>query len=50
MTDAGDVFVRYTVPFDELWTSRDNVRVGDVVVRVMSLEHRLRVKRINARP
>jgi hypothetical protein len=44
-----DVFVRYAVPFEELWASSENVRVNDSVVRVMSLDHLLRVKRINAR-
>jgi len=46
-----DVFVRYAVPFEELWTSSEHVRVDDDgAVRVMSLDHLLRVKRINARP
>ena len=45
-----DVFVRYAVPFDELWTSSKEVQVNDSVVRVMSLDHLLRVKRISARP
>ena len=44
-----DVFVRYAVPFDELWTGSTHVQVNDSVVRVMSLDHLLRVKRINAR-
>lgn len=41
---------RYAVPFDELWTSSKKVQVNDSVVRVMSLDHLLRVKRISARP
>ena len=45
-----DVFVRYAVPFEELWTSSQQVHVDDSVVRVMSLDHLLRVKRISARP
>ena len=45
-----DVFVRYAVPFEELWTSSEQVQVGDSAVRVMSLDHLLRVKRISARP
>jgi hypothetical protein len=44
-----DVFVRYAVPFEELWTGSEKVQINDSVVRVMSLEH-LRVKRISARP
>ncbi len=45
-----DVFVRYAVPFEELWASSETVQVDDSVVRVMSLDHLLRVKRIAARP
>ena len=45
-----DVFVRYAVPFEELWTASEKVQINDRVVRVMSLEHLLRVKRISARP
>jgi hypothetical protein len=45
-----DVFVRYAVPFEELWTSSEKVQVNDSVVRVMSLDHLLRVKRVSARP
>ena len=43
-----DVFVRYAVPFEELWTGSEKVHINDSVVRVMSLEHLLRVKRISA--
>ena len=45
-----DVFVRYAVPFEDLWTGSEKVRVNDSVVRVMSLDDLLRVKRIGARP
>jgi hypothetical protein len=45
-----DVFVRYHIPFDELWASAGRVSVGPSVVRVASLEHVLRVKRIQGRP
>jgi hypothetical protein len=47
-----DVFVRYHIPFDELWTNSQHLRVGDgsSVARVISLEHLLRTKRINGRP
>jgi hypothetical protein len=44
-----DVFVRYGA-FEELWTSSETVQVNDSVVRVMSLDHLLRAKRISARP
>ena len=45
-----DVFVRYHIPFDQLWASSQHVRVGDSVARVMSLEHLLVTKRIDGRP
>jgi hypothetical protein len=44
-----DVFVRYHIPFGELWASSERVRVGDGVARVVSLEHLLRAKRITGR-
>jgi hypothetical protein len=45
-----DVFVRYQIPFDQLWANSQHVRVGDSVARVVSLEHLLRAKRITGRP
>lgn len=45
-----DVFVRYHIPFDELWANSLERRVGDQVARVASLEHLLRAKRITGRP
>jgi hypothetical protein len=45
-----DVFVRYHIPFAELWASSEHVCVGHSVARVASLEHLLRAKRINGRP
>jgi hypothetical protein len=44
-----DVFVRYSIPFEELWASSERVRVGQSVARVASLEHLLRAKRFNGR-
>jgi hypothetical protein len=44
-----DVFVRYHIPFEELWASSERVHVGQSVARVASLEHLLRAKRINGR-
>lgn len=44
-----DVFVRYHIPFDELWTSSERVPVGNSVAHVMSLEHLLRAKRVTGR-
>jgi hypothetical protein len=45
-----DVFVRYHIPFDQLWANSRHVRVGDSVVRIVSLAHLLQAKRINGRP
>jgi len=45
-----DVFVRYHIPFDELWASSERVRVDASTARVVSLEHLLRAKRIHGRP
>lgn len=45
-----DVFVRYHIPFDELWESSQEIRVGDQVARVVSLADLLRAKRITGRP
>jgi hypothetical protein len=45
-----DVFVRYHIPFDQLWVNSRHVRVGGGVARIVSLEHLLRAKRINGRP
>jgi hypothetical protein len=45
-----DVFVKYHIPFDELWADSVQIRVGDSVVRVISLEHLLRAKQITGRP
>jgi hypothetical protein len=45
-----DVFVKYHIPFNDLWASSEQIRVGDHVARVASLEHLLRAKRITGRP
>ncbi len=45
-----DVFVRYHIPFEELWADSQRVRAGDSVVRVASLDHLIRAKRITGRP
>ena len=45
-----DVFVRYHIPFDELWAHSENVRVGEHVARVASLDHLLKAKQITGRP
>ncbi len=45
-----DVFVRYHIPFNELWASSEQKLVGNSVVRIASIEHLLRAKRITGRP
>lgn len=45
-----DVFVRYSIPFNDMWADSELRRVGKSVARVVSLEHLLRAKRINGRP
>jgi D-serine deaminase-like pyridoxal phosphate-dependent protein len=45
-----DVFVRYHIPFDEMWAGSERSGVGSSSARVVSLEHLLRAKRINGRP
>ena len=45
-----DLFVRYCIPFGDLWAASEHRRVGGVDARVLSLEHLLRTKRVNGRP
>jgi hypothetical protein len=45
-----DVFVRYLIPFEEMWSDSMRVRVCDRLVRVASLEHLIRAKRFNTTP
>ncbi|HEX6738946.1 MAG TPA: hypothetical protein VF310_11775 [Vicinamibacteria bacterium] len=45
-----DVFVRYAIPFAELRAASAQVVVEGVPVRILSLDHLLRVKRGQARP
>jgi hypothetical protein len=45
-----DVFVRYHIPFEELVSASEMMRVGDNMVRVASLDHVIRAKRITRRP
>jgi hypothetical protein len=44
-----DVFVRYALPFEELWRDSEHVSLGPNMARIVSWEHLLRVKRINGR-
>lgn len=45
-----DVFVRYHIPFEELWSSSEFVKVGNQMTRIASLEHVVRIKRTQSRP
>jgi ribosomal protein S18 acetylase RimI-like enzyme len=45
-----DVFVRYLIPFKELWSSSESVKVGNQMVRIAALEHVVQVKRTLSRP
>jgi len=45
-----DVFVRYPIPFEELWVASSLLRVGDGVARVASRDDVLRAKRLTGRP
>ena len=45
-----DVFVRYSIPFNELWDDSQHVSVGKQLARIVSLEHLIRIKQFNGRP
>jgi hypothetical protein len=45
-----DLFLRYAVPFDELWQASERVPVNGSTVRISSVEHIIREKKINGRP
>ena len=45
-----DVFARYVIPFAELWSHAVIRKVGDHAIRIASLEHVLKVKRLYKRP
>lgn len=45
-----DAFVRYLIPFKELWSSSESVKVGNQMVRIAALEHVVQVKRTLGRP
>lgn len=45
-----DIFVRYCIPFEELWASAEMVSLPNgCAARVISLEHLLKAKRTNGR-
>jgi hypothetical protein len=45
-----DVFVKYHLPFNDLWADSVQIHIGESVARVASLEHLLRAKRTVGRP
>jgi hypothetical protein len=45
-----DLFATEPVPFDELWRGADVVEIAGVPVRVASVQHLLRMKRLAGRP
>ena len=45
-----DAFVRYLIPFEELWSRSETVKVGNQDVRIAALEHVVQVKRTLGRP
>lgn len=44
-----DLFVRYQIPFKDLWAAAEHRSVGSGVARVVSLEHLLRSQRLSGR-
>jgi ribosomal protein S18 acetylase RimI-like enzyme len=45
-----DVFGRYQIPFEELWSGSKSVPVGNQMARIAALEHVVQVKRTMSRP
>ena len=45
-----DLFMRYPIPFAELWRDAEIRNIGDQAVRIASLQHLLKAKRFNNRP
>lgn len=40
-----DVFVKEPLPFDKIWRERESVRLGDVVIPVISVDHLILLKK-----
>ncbi|HEX8188131.1 MAG TPA: hypothetical protein VF586_07270 [Pyrinomonadaceae bacterium] len=53
-TDAAgrevDVFARFRLPFEELWSAAEHLGAAGRPVRVCSLAHLIRMKRLDGRP
>ena len=45
-----DVFVRYSIPFVQLWKDAKLVKVADRTVRIASFDHLIQLKQFNGRP
>ncbi len=45
-----DVFIRYYIPFEELWSKSKSVIVGNQTARIAGLEHVLQMKHLYNRP
>ncbi len=45
-----DVFVRYSIPFVQLWQDAKLVKVADRTVRIASFDHLIQLKQFNGRP
>ncbi len=45
-----DLFAEYPIPFDELWESSVEFDLRDTTVRVVSIPHLIRLKRLAGRP
>jgi len=45
-----DVFLKYHIAFNELWADSSQIKIGESLARVVSLDHLLRAKRITSRP
>ncbi|HEX8150337.1 MAG TPA: hypothetical protein VF591_24350 [Pyrinomonadaceae bacterium] len=45
-----DVFTRFRLPFEELWSASERLSAAGRPVRVCSLAHLIRIKRLDGRP
>jgi len=45
-----DVFVRYYISFEDLWSTSETVKVGNQMARIAALEHVVQVKQTLSRP
>jgi hypothetical protein len=45
-----DIFVEEPIPFNELWNDADTVQLGEIQLRIASLDHLIHMKRAAGRP